>query len=191
MEEEDFFLEKVTLQNNIRHPHKRLQHLAGRTILRQLFPDFPLELILIADTRKPFLTDEAYHFSISHCGDYAAAIVSSSNRVGVDIEIPQPKITAIQHKFLTDIEMQVIQKLNLNTENALTLCWSIKEAIFKWYGSGKVDFREHIHIEEISFQNDMYTASCVFTKDHPVSVSVHGLFLNDNWLTWICTVNGQ
>ena len=32
-EREDFFLKKVTLSNNITHPHKRLQHLAGRYLL--------------------------------------------------------------------------------------------------------------------------------------------------------------
>ena len=76
-EAEDFFLEKVPLKRDVSHPQKRLQHLAGRYLLTELFADFPLEEILIADTRKPFLADEKYHFSISHCGQYAAAIVSS------------------------------------------------------------------------------------------------------------------
>jgi len=73
--EEDayFFLEHVPLQREITHPHKRLQHLAGRYLLRLLFPDFPFEEILIADTKKPYLPHEQYHFSISHCGNYAAA----------------------------------------------------------------------------------------------------------------------
>ena len=84
-EEENFFLQFVPLQRSITHPHKRLQHLAGRFLLLEMFPDFPLSLIQIADTRKPFLEDEAFHFSISHCGDYAAIIVSTKNRVGVDI----------------------------------------------------------------------------------------------------------
>ena len=83
-EGEDFFLASVPLQRDITHPHKRLQHLAGRYLLKYLYPDFPIELIRIADTKKPYLEGEAYHFSISHCGDFAAAIVSSQKRVGVD-----------------------------------------------------------------------------------------------------------
>ncbi|MGN6355248.1 MAG: 4'-phosphopantetheinyl transferase family protein, partial [Parafilimonas sp.] len=51
-EEEDFFLAKVPLQKSITHPHKRLQHLAGRYLLQYLFPDFPYAEILIADTKK-------------------------------------------------------------------------------------------------------------------------------------------
>ena len=54
-ENEDYFLKHVPLQRNITHPHKRLQHLSGRYLLRHLYPDFPLSLIRIADTKKPFL----------------------------------------------------------------------------------------------------------------------------------------
>src|SRR5215210_6842215 len=111
-ETEEYFKGNVPLQRDVTHPHKRLQHLAGRFLLQFLFPDFPYELIQIADTRKPFLPAEQYHFSISHCGDYAAAIVSRASRVGVDIEVPTEKINRIQDKFLSADE-----KLKLATGN--------------------------------------------------------------------------
>ncbi len=96
-EEKNFFLQKVPLQREITHPHKQLQHLAGRYLLQHLYPDFPYHLIEIADTRKPFLPNEGYHFSISHCGDYAAVIVSKDHRVGIDIELVPPKVEKIKH----------------------------------------------------------------------------------------------
>src|SRR5258705_8617683 len=105
-ETEEFFKGNVPLHRDVTHPHKRLQHLAGRFLLQFLFPDFPYELIRIADTRKPFLQEEQFHFSISHCGDYAAAIVSKERRVGVDIEIPTEKVLKIVHKFLEEKEQQ-------------------------------------------------------------------------------------
>ncbi|MCO5241176.1 MAG: 4'-phosphopantetheinyl transferase superfamily protein [Chitinophagaceae bacterium] len=157
-EPEDFFLLKVPLQQNIRHPHKRLQHLAGRYLLRFLFPGFPNHLIEIADTRKPYLPDDAFHFSISHCGDYAAAIVSRSHRVGVDIEIPTTKITRVRHKFLHPDDAVALEKSSGIVSGGLpvadnpvvrklTLLWSGKEAIFKWYGNGEVSFSDHIRIK--------------------------------------------
>ena len=99
-EPENFFLDKVPLPNIITHWHKRLQHLAGRYLLQELYPGFPYHLIEIADTRKPFLANEKYHFSISHCGDYAAVIISKVKRVGVDIELAAAKIERIKYKFL-------------------------------------------------------------------------------------------
>ena len=162
-----FFSGTVPLQREITHPHKRLQHLAGRYLLRFLFPDFPHEEIIIASTRKPFLPDEQYHFSISHCGDYAAAIVSSTHRVGVDIEIPSEKVVRIAHKFLSDEEQDEFGMTNLELSNKhaapniqhqltsiqhLTLLWSSKEAIFKWWGNGDVDFSKMIRLEKFEMQ---------------------------------------
>ena len=142
-ETEAFFRGNVPVHRDVTHPHKRLQHLAGRFLLQYLFPDFPYELITVADTRKPFIPDERYHFSISHCGDYAAAIVSRTNRVGIDIEIPVEKLERIRHKFLSPKEEARFPALqSANHLVYLTQLWSTKEAVYKWYGLGKVDFRE-------------------------------------------------
>ena len=108
-EPESFFLKQVPLQREISHWHKRLQHLAGRLLLKELFPHFPVSMIRIADTKKPFLPDEPFHFSISHCGNYAAAIVSQTNRVGIDVEIPNKKIENLQHKFMYVAEIPKLE----------------------------------------------------------------------------------
>jgi phosphopantetheinyl transferase len=187
-EAEDFFFEKFFLQRNITHLHKRLQHLAGRHLLSTLFPDFPTELIKIADTRKPFLENEAFHFSISHCGDYAAAIVSTHNRVGVDIEIPHPKIERIQHKFLSDDEKNIIQEIEFLAHPeffGLTMAWSIKEAMFKWYGIGEVDFKKHLQINVIHKTQNTFVADCTFYKEEIIYLQVHNISLAGNNLSWV------
>lgn len=184
-EDEDFFSKEVCIQTTIRHPHKRLQHLAGRYLLKELYPQFPLNIILVADTRKPFLEGDPFHFSISHCGKYAAAIVSTTDRVGTDIEVPQEKIEKIQNKFLKSSEQALLPALPVDLLHSLTLCWSIKEAVFKWYGEGQVDFRNHMHIESISFIGNMYTAVCYFTRDEFISLEVRGFFLEGNSLAWV------
>ncbi|RYY65044.1 MAG: 4'-phosphopantetheinyl transferase superfamily protein [Chitinophagaceae bacterium] len=186
-EDEQFFLERVPLQKEITHPHKRLQHLAGRLLLSELYEDFPIRLIRIADTRKPYLPGEAFHFSISHCGDYAAAIVSTENRVGVDIEIPQEKIERIKNKFLEANEQQLLLALQTTPLKALTIAWSIKESMFKWYAAGKVDFREHLRIVDCMLQDNQFSASCNFQKEQSIAMKVNGIFFNDNCLTWVCT----
>jgi phosphopantetheinyl transferase len=154
-EDEAFFLEKVPVSRQLTHPHKRLQHLAGRYLLQHLFPDFPLSLIQIADTRKPFLPEESHHFSISHCGNFAAAIVSTERRVGIDIEEPTERILRIMPKFMSERERNEFTPHNIEllVETATTL-WSGKEAMYKWYGLGEVDFRQHLQIEGIAFINE-------------------------------------
>lgn len=186
-EQEHFFMNKVVLPASISHPHKRLQHLAGRYLLTELFEDFPVELIRIADTHKPFLPDEAFHFSISHCGDYAAALVSRTNRVGVDIEMVTEKTERIKDKFLSAEEHQMINEVkgNMSQGHLLTLAWCIKESVFKWFGNGGVDFKKHIRIMSITPDDNQFISSCVFDKEQPVHLKLHGLFFNGNFLTWV------
>lgn len=192
-EPESFFIAQVPLQREITHPHKRLQHLAGRYILRLLFTEFPFELIRIASTKKPYLPGDAFHFSISHCGDYAAAIVSTYQRVGIDIEIPTPKVARIRHKFLHAVEWEGFEKANDNTDEGetirkLTLLWSAKEAVFKWYGSGEVDFSEHIRLQTLRLKaanEGIMQAS--FLKKTPVHLSLPFRLFEQLCLVWINT----
>lgn len=182
-ETEDFFKGNVPQHREVTHPHKRLQHLAGRFLLQYLFPDFPYELIQIADTRKPFLPDERYHFSISHCGDYAAAIVSSKNRVGVDVEEPVEKILTIQNKFLSDKEKeQFLDEFKTTHFRLPTLFWSAKESVFKWYGNGGVDFRQHIQL--FNLQEEKQTIDCFFAKNESELV-IHYRHFDGLVLAWV------
>ncbi len=184
-EGEFFFQQKVDVQRNITHPHKRLQHLAGRYLLKEMFPDFPTALIQIADTKKPFLENEAYHFSISHCDNYAAVIVSKKNRVGIDIEIVNNKIEKIKHKFLTNYEFNLFA--NFDTLTALTMAWNIKEAVFKWYGLGQVNFINHIQISSVVFSNFQHTAYVSFIKNITQLLKVNCIEINKTNIAWVLT----
>lgn len=168
-EQEDFFLKHVPLKREVSHPYKRLQHLAGRWLLPVLFDDFPLEEIKVADTRKPFLNDEKYHFSISHCGNYAAAIASDTSRVGIDIELITPRLLGIQQKFLNEEEYGFINewadfpKIYLEL---VTMLWSAKESVYKWYGEGKLNFKEDMRLQgPIVYEPDNWISmSFAFSK---------------------------
>ena len=192
-EEEAFFKEKVMLQREITHHHKRLQHLAGRYLLMELFSDFPLDLIKIADTNKPFLNDEGFHFSISHCGNYAAVIAGRVNRVGVDIEIISEKAEKVKEKFLSPEEIELITKVlkdnhSLSGAQLFTLSWSIKETMFKWYGAGKVDFRKNLKIDQIESSGDQFICYCTFSRVNTTNLIINGVVFKNNFLlTWTDT----
>jgi len=224
-EPENFFLKRVPLQRSISHPHKRLQHLAGRYLLQYLFPDFPYELIQIADTRKPFLSNEAYHFSISHCGDYAAVVVSRKSRVGVDIELIRPAIQKVRQKFLSKEEIGMLQISNtglypplpitrlpkplaagkaggderrtpdtqLPTPDSrlLTLSWSAKEAMFKWFGEGGVDFRKHMQILAVNGDAEKGWLNCRFSKMMLKELFVEFRMFEELVLAWVITIEAE
>lgn len=200
-EPESFFLESVPLKREVSHPFKRLQHLAGRYLLTSLFPDFPLQEIRIADTRQPFLASEKYHFSISHCGNYAAAIVSTNSRVGVDIELITPRIERLADKFLHEEEAHFfnedyalfLEQWGLRGrvfQEFLTLIWNAKEAIYKWYGRGELDFKKHMRLEgSINLDGDWIKLPFVLEKGRSIHLSVEGRIFEERSLTlaWLLT----
>ena len=182
-EPEAFFKGNVPQHREVTHPKKRLQHLAGRFLLQYLFPDFPFEQIRIADTRKPFLPDERYHFSISHCGDYAAAIVRRTHRVGVDVEETEDRILRIKDKFLSATEQShFIPDQHKPDFRLLTLLWSAKESVFKWYGAGEVDFRRDIRLSELN--STANTLRCDFGKEES-ALHVHYRIFDRLVLSWV------
>ena len=193
-EPEEFFLQKVPSQRNITHPHKRLQHLAARWLLQDLFPDFPYNEILVADTRKPYLPGEQYHFSISHSGDYAAAIVSSRQRVGLDIEGLSPKISAIAHKFLHKTDVAYMQAAALHSftySHLLAFMWSAKESLYKWHSLGGIDFKQHLQLTGPPVQTSgaRILLPFVFKKQEPENLTINGQFFEGIGLVlgWVAT----
>lgn len=195
-EPEAFFIASVPQHRNITHPHKRLQHLAGRYLLKHLFPDFPYGEIVIAETRKPYLPYEQYHFSISHCGAYAAAIVSNKQRVGIDAEIPAAKIENISHKFLNKVEQNQFgiaasalrnDEMQTTQLKLLTVLWSAKEAVYKWWGWGGVDFKNDILLQAFEL-NETGTFDAVFKKNEKhFDLQLWYKVFDELCLVWICS----
>ncbi|HEY0299515.1 MAG TPA: 4'-phosphopantetheinyl transferase superfamily protein [Arachidicoccus sp.] len=183
-EDENFFLQKVPLKKNISHPHKRLQHLAGRFLLPTLFSDFPLEEILIADSRKPFLKNEIYHFSISHCGDYAAAIASTVQRVGIDAELFSDKVLRIKDKFLNEEERNFAVQFH-DDKKLLTTLWCAKEATYKWYSYGLLNFKENILLQSFSFDNEGMIPVTFLKQDKKIALTTQYKLFSNISLAWI------
>ncbi len=185
-ESEGFFSLNIPLKKEITHPHKRLQHLAGRYLLPMLFHDFPNKEIEIADTRKPYLPGEQYHFSLSHCADYAAAIVSRNHRVGIDVETMTPKVLLIKTKFLHPDELDFVHTHNESEQlKLLSVAWNAKEAIYKWYGLGKVDFSEMMRLKTFELANEGVIYSRFQKPDLKADLQVQYRFFETLVLAWV------
>ena len=191
-EDETFFLSRVQHQNAVHHPHKRLQHLAGRYLLTFLQPYFPIDKIEVTKSRKPFLPSNDYRFSISHCGDYAAAIISTDNQVGIDIEMYSSKIEIVKQKFLSDEELNLITILETSHPGLFaryqlyTLCWCAKEAVYKWWGNGQLDFKKNIIIRHIDVDQKEILIS--FNKEtYDLVLQLHFLLLPQSSVVWTVT----
>lgn len=186
-EPEDFFTNEVSLKNTVTHPHKRLQHLAGRYLLKYLQPDFPFDSILVQTSRKPVLPKNEFYFSISHCGDFAAAIISTQNLVGIDVEMVTPKIEKIKEKFLNLEELELLQKNQFSESNIelITLLWSAKEAMFKWYGKGSISFKRNLPIQQVYRDGERGILKAQFSKEFVQDLEIEYRFFDSLCLAWV------
>lgn len=191
-ETEAFFLQEVQTQREIKHPKKRLQHLAGRYLLQQIMPQWPVRDLQILPNRRPVLQGIQGDFSISHCGDWVTVLASQTERCGVDVEAVTNRIDSIAHKFLATHEAALMLDIfpDWELQERLTLVWSIKEALFKWYGLGEVDFSEELLLQQVIRITALSgQANCQVIKAKGGAVQVNWMQFEQHMLAWICMGN--
>ena len=180
----DFFEKQVKLTAPTVHPLKQLQFLAGRYLLQSMQPGFPLDKIQLAAGEKPFIKDHSSAFSITHTGQFAAAIVSQNALVGIDMEMISEKALKVASRFLHTEEMGLLAALDpaaLNTR--ATLLWTVKETVYKWKGEKGVDFREQILVTTIDNKEQM--AEGEFVGSGRLSFRVHYREIEGAILSWL------
>lgn len=130
---------------------RKLEFAATRYLLKELVSDFPFHAILKNDKGKPFIKGNPFYFSISHSFPYVGVALSEKQSIGLDLQTYETKIKRLQDKFLGEKE----QELSQSEMKKITLLWSGKEAAYKWYGEGFMDFKEHMQFvdwkEEANF----------------------------------------
>ena len=170
-EPETFFRTRVHSPINATHPQKRLQGLAVRYLLPELFADIRPDQVYSGPAGNPLLEGAPYFISFSHTGDHAAAMAGRKGKVGIDIEILSPKVSRVAGKFLAPEELTFIS----GTDPVLhqTICWCAKEAIFKWHGEGGVDFRDHIRLHPFEAGKSGLIRGSFLMPGRKADLSVH------------------
>ena len=99
------------------------------------------------------------------------------------MELIQPKIEIVKHKFLSEQEQKL---LPVTTPQLLTLLWSCKEAVYKWYGKGEIDFKKNMVIKEIFTHGESGIIKCDFIKDTTIQLNIEFKIFENLCLAWVC-----
>lgn len=125
------------------HPTKLKEVLLVRKILKSVLPDHKI----LYNDRIPYLYPRDFEISVTHSFPYAGLAISK-NKIGIDIEPFNSKITRIQHKFLQEEESHFIEK---EKEVAyLTVIWSLKESLYKIHHSNYWSLKKHYEVKPFS-----------------------------------------
>ena len=130
-----------------RDPLRPRQWLASRALahvlLREL-TDAPAAIRNDEVTGQPLVAGQpALGVSLSHSGEWVAALLTERGRVGIDVEQVRPKARQLARKFLSDKELD---DAGLNDVKH-SLYWSAKETLYKLHARRRLLFREHLLLE--------------------------------------------
>ncbi|MFN5375049.1 MAG: 4'-phosphopantetheinyl transferase family protein [Chitinophagaceae bacterium] len=182
-EQASFFEDAIAYAPQSVHPGRRLQQLATRFLLKQLNHDFPIDTIVINESGKPFLPGQELQFNLTHTTDLAAAIISDLKAVGIDAEKIDQRVLKIEHKFLNSEERKSLTSLTeIEKISRLTLYWTIKEAVYKWWGRGAIDFANDILIEPSNLTLENTTVRFAQTGE---ILNVSSVQLDQHWITYL------
>jgi len=115
------------------------------------------------------------HISISHSKNLVAIIISDK-KIGLDIEYISEKPLKLSSKFITGNSLQDL------TKEKATLIWCCKEAVFKWYQKGGVNFIKDITITEFSVK-EKGIITIQFKKKE---LNLNYQKINNHYLVYVC-----
>jgi 4'-phosphopantetheinyl transferase len=120
---------------------RRVEWLAARQLVHRMSGRRQRGAFVKDGYGKPHLAHSDWHISVSHSHELAAA-VASPHLCGIDIQFIVPKITRLAKRFLSATEAASIAEAHQLDQ--LHFFWGAKEALYKAYGQGKLDFRKQL-----------------------------------------------
>ena len=150
---------------------RKKEYLASRLLLKDIAPNTK---ITYNEYSAPGL-ENGEHISISHSKNLVAIIISKQ-KVGLDIEKISEKPLRLSSRFISDNTHQ-----NLTKEKA-TLIWCCKEAIYKWYQKGNIDF-----IKDIKLHNFEIAEKGILTAEFKTErLFLNYQKINNHYLVYVC-----
>ena len=167
-EDESYFKERLSLDDfettylEKLKGAKRTEFLAGRFLLHHAIGSEKRLFLDIEASGKPQLKDRNKEISLSHSSEYVSAILSD-RLVGIDIQAYSPKLERIQKKFISEEEYEWYkEEMNVDYIHHF---WGAKEALFKAYGKGKVEFRTDLKITSLPDELEKGTGTAKVIKE--------------------------
>lgn len=154
-EDIDTLLEMVVLDSDEKKKLKgfssnsrKLEFLSVRALLSELLGKDAK--IVYNKNNKPFLKDGSRFISISHSYKLTAILLSTNEKVGIDLEFMSTNIGALALKFLNRKEKVVREKEAKRYH--LYIHWCAKEALYKICDKEGINFRKNLTISPFKVQ---------------------------------------
>ncbi len=186
----DELLNKVSLTSKedetlktYKNENRKKHWLSYRALIQELINEH--HQIEYSDFGKPFLKLQKsnHHISITHSGAYSAVIINKNLSVGIDIEEPGKRIERVTERFLSQKEIDYIDEDN--KWNHLTICWTVKEALFKIHGNLCYDFKTEIFINPFTYAENGELDCIIYNEGTPIHYKVYYHKINSHFIAYV------
>lgn len=127
---------------------RKLEFLSVRALLSELIGK---EVKIVYNkNNKPFLSDGSRFISISHSHKLTAILLSTNEKVGIDLEYMSSNIAALAFKFINRKEK--ITKEQEDRRYHLYIHWCAKEALYKICDKEGISIRNNLTIDPFKVQ---------------------------------------
>lgn len=139
---------------------RKLEFLSVRALLSELLGKEAR--IVYNKNNKPFLKDGSHFISISHSQRLTAILLSTNEKVGIDLEYMSSNIAAFSFKYMNRKE-KVTRDPELRKYH-LYIHWCSKEALYKICDKEGISIRNNITIEPFELQESGEVKGKVHTE---------------------------
>ncbi len=139
---------------------RKLEFLSVRALLAELLGKDAR--IVYNKNNKPFLKDGSRFISISHSHKLTAILLSTNEKVGIDLEFMSSNISTFSFKFINRKEK--ITKNHDLRKYHLYIHWCAKEALYKICDKEGISVRKNLTIEPFDVQESGEIKGYVRTK---------------------------
>lgn len=140
--------EELEKFRNISNEKRKCEFLSIRKAIQFIYDEE--EFITYSSNGKPSLAISGHRISISHSKGLLGIITHPTLEVGIDLQHETPKITRIKNRFMSDEELTP----ETDSEWPLLAYWCAKEALFKYYSKGNVEFNSNLFVHPFKLENE-------------------------------------
>jgi phosphopantetheinyl transferase len=126
---------------------KEIENAGKQVLINHIFPD-EINTWSYEESGKPYFDHRTEALSFSHSGDVFACQISNKIACGIDVQHYREKITRVAEKYLNEKELEFVSSIpEIDQIKILTAMWSCKEALYKMYGKGFIDYINRFTIQ--------------------------------------------
>ncbi len=104
----------------------------------------------------------------------------------MDVEIITSRVERIKNKFLHADELRFVNSQPVSKHlQLLTTLWCAKEAVYKWYGLGEVDFSEMIRLFPFEVNSTGIIEAVFMKADEPEQLTLNYKMIGEIILVWV------